>query len=120
MATAEVEKCRRKLARSYALLARERLDAHESGSPGFQRQRRFLTYWLQRQFLSHYFTAPPRWRMFIRRFGGRRALPDFCVIGPAKAATSDLAVSLMLHPNVMTPLVKEIWDTDPQSWRRAY
>jgi hypothetical protein len=58
--------------------------------------------------------------MFIRKFGGMRTLPDFCVIGPAKCGTSDLAVSLMLHPNVMTPFIKEVWDTDPQSWRTAY
>src|SRR5262249_26340903 len=112
MTTAEIEKRRRRLSRAYELLARERLQAHESGSRGFRRRLRHLTYRLQCQFLSHYFSPPPRWRRLIRRFGGRRVLPDFCVIGPAKAATSDLAVTLMLHPNVVTPLVKELWDTD--------
>lgn len=56
----------------------------------------------------------------LRRFGGRRVLPDFGVNAPIKSGTSDLAVSLMLHPNVATPLVKEFWNPDPQSWRIYY
>jgi hypothetical protein len=116
----DMERARRKLSRSYDLLARDRLDLHGYGSTGWQRSRRKLAYLLQRQFLAHYFAAAPRWRMFIRRFGGKRTLPDFCLIGPAKAGTSDLAVSLMLHPNVMTPLIKELWDIDPEAWRIAY
>jgi hypothetical protein len=120
MTTRQMDRSRRKLSRSYDLLAQERLDAHESGLHGLQGGRRQLAYLLQRQFLSHYFSAAPRWRMLIRRFGGRRTLPDFCVIGPAKSGSSDLAVSVMLHPNVMTPFIKELWDTDPQAWRIAY
>lgn len=120
MSTQDIERARRRLSRSYDLLARDRLDLHGHGATGWQRRRHKLAYLAQRQFLSHYFDAAPRWRMFVRKFGGPRTLPDFCLIGPAKAGTSDLAVSLMLHPNVMTPFIKELWDPDPQAWRIAY
>jgi len=86
MTIAELERRRRKLSRSYALLARERQLAHESGSGGIQRRRRDFSHWLQRQFLSHYFSAAPRWRLFIRKFGGPRVLPDFCIIGPSSSS----------------------------------
>src|SRR6185312_2488114 len=49
-----------------------------------------------------------------------RALPDFCIVGPAKSGTSDLAVTIMAHPNVLSPLVKEVPSTDPLSWRPFY
>lgn len=120
MSTPDIDKARRRLSQSYDLLARDRLDVHGHGATGWQRSGRKLAYLVQRQFFSHYFDAAPRWRMFIRKFAGPRALPDFCLIGPAKAGTSDLAVSLMLHPNVMTPFIKELWDADPQTWRIAY
>ena len=60
------------------------------------------------------------WRQYVRAMGGRRTLPDFCVIGPPKSGTSDLAVSILMHPNVLTPISKEIWDPNPETWRLAY
>lgn len=47
-------------------------------------------------------------------------MPDFCLVGPIKSGTSDLAVSLMLHPNVLTPLAKEFSGSDPEGWRYFY
>lgn len=67
---------------------------------------------IKRQFLSHYFGEPPEWRIALRGWFGRRTLPDFCVIGPMKAGTSDIAMNLLLHPSVMTPLSKEIWPAE--------
>lgn len=67
---------------------------------------------LERQFLDHYFGGPPEWRVRLRNMSPDRTPPDFSVIGPFKAGTSDLATSLLLHPCVMTPLSKEIASTD--------
>lgn len=68
--------------------------------------------WLQftvtRQFFSHYFGNPPSWRVAIRSHSNRRTFPDFCLIGPIKAGTSDIATTLLLHPCVIQPLAKEI------------
>jgi hypothetical protein len=75
---------------------------------------------LQRQFLPHYFYSPPSWRVWLRRFASERALPDFCMIGPPKSGTSDLAVTIMSHPNIITPLLKEFSSSDPQEWRPYY
>ncbi len=77
---------------------------------------RFIEY----QILPHYFGGPPFWRRFLRKFNGRRTLPDFCVIGPIKSGTSDLAINILLHPNIMTPLAKEIYIADPEKWRIFY
>ena len=75
---------------------------------------------VRRQFLSHYFSYPPRWRLWIRHFDKMRALPDFCVIGPTKSGTSDLALTIMSHPNVLCPLVKELPSSHPPAWKLFY
>lgn len=75
---------------------------------------------VRRQGLPHYFLRAPRWRMLCRTLSPRRVLPDFCVIGPPKSATSDLAVTLMSHPNILCPLVKECGIHDPDLWKPYY
>jgi hypothetical protein len=75
---------------------------------------------LEYQFLQHYFGAPPAWRLLLRKLGGERVLPDFAVIGPIKSGTSDLAVNLMLHPCITTPLAKEFETTNTRAWRLFY
>jgi len=75
---------------------------------------------VRRQFLSHFAAPPPRWRVWVRQIRKDRALPDFCVIGPAKSGTSDLAITIMSHPNVLYPLVKEPPSTDPLAWKQFY
>lgn len=88
---------------------------------------------IERQVLSHYFINPPSWRLRIRGAFGKRTRPDFCITGPAKAGTSDLAVNLLLHPGVMTPLVKEMTmaefhkceiyyptEREKRNWRKRY
>jgi len=116
------EKRFKRLARGYELWTDERL--RELGftprSAGWvdltTRMRRFV----ERQFLPHYFSRPPAWRLFVRGFGGPRVLPDFALIGPIKSGTSDLAVSLMLHPHISVPLAKEFDTTSPEQWRIFY
>jgi len=109
------------LARDYEIVAEWLMEARGYQLPGKKtsaRQRSMRA--LERLFLPHYFGSPPRWRLLARRIGGQRILPDFCLIGPLKAATSDLAVSLLLHPNVIPPLSKEFWERDPEAWRIYY
>lgn len=103
----------RALTRDYELIVQRQL--HESGhssggrADGLIHRFRFA---VERQFLPLYFGSPPRWRLALRAAFGRRTLPDFCVIGPVKAGTSDIATTLLLHPSVMTPLAKEIGEFD--------
>jgi hypothetical protein len=93
---------------------------------GYKSIGRFRTYllrirgFIEQQFLSHYFGAPPRWRMFIRRYGGKRTLPDFCLIGPFKSGSSDMGVNLCLHPAIMMPIAKEFHQRHPEAWRIYY
>lgn len=75
---------------------------------------------VERNLLAHYFAAPPPWRLRLRRISRNRTLPDFFMVGPYKAGTSDLAVSMMTHPNVIPPLSKEFWERDPEQWRVYY
>jgi len=117
----ELERRRSKLTRGYDLVASYRMRELGYGTPPEYRSRwRRMAAMLEYQFLPHYFGTPPDWRLGLRQFGGRRTLPDFCVIGPIKSGSSDLAVSLMLHPNVMTPLAKEFPIGDAESWRIFY
>jgi hypothetical protein len=119
----ELERLRRKLSRSYDLVSSARLLTlgHAPDDLGrLARAWRLFRADLEYQFLPHYFSSPPRWRLFLRGFHGRRTLPDFCVIGPVKSGSSDLAVSLLLHPAVMAPLAKEIRLPDPRAWAIYY
>ena len=113
-----LEQRRRRLTRGYQIATQYRVTTlgFSRREPAWER----LSCWVERQFLPHYFGLPPKWRLYARLAGGRRTLPDFCVVGPPKAGTSDLAVSLMLHPHVMTPLAKEFWNPDPAAWRIFY
>ncbi|WP_374089704.1 sulfotransferase domain-containing protein [Methylomicrobium lacus] len=80
----------------------------------------YFSKWIEYQFLEHYFAAVPQWRYFARKVSGPGTLPDFCVVGPIKGGTSDLAVNIMLHPQVMTPLAKEYDSADMDKWRILY
>ncbi len=117
----ELEARRERLSRHYDIMAEVRLEALGYGALA---KRVSLCYrlWrnLEEQFLPHYFHGPPRWRKYIRRFSSKRTLPDFCVVGPSKCGTSDLAVNLILHPNIIPPLSKEFPSPDPDDWRIFY
>lgn len=111
----------KRLSRHYDLLAtaRSKRAGYKTRVPSSTAVRK-LAVRIRGQFLSHYFTEPPKWRLAMRKLARRRTLPDFCVIGPGKTGTSDLAVSIMSHPNVLPPLSKEFWSSDPQTWRKFY
>src|SRR5207249_2118918 len=64
--------------------------------------------------------AVPKWRLWARKFGGPRMLPDFACIGPIKSGTSDLCSYLLQHPCILPPLAKEIMSAVPNAWRRYY
>jgi len=120
MSAAMLERRRRRLSRTYELISTRRLDFSGHRKPDMSARLRRFAALLEHQFLPHYFSGPPNWRLFLRQWRGPRVLPDFCIIGPPKSGTSDLAVSLMQHPNVTTPLSKEFWSPDPQTWRIYY
>jgi hypothetical protein len=42
------------------------------------------------------------------------------VIGPIKSGTSDLAVNIMLHPNILPPISKEFSSSTPEEWSIFY
>lgn len=73
------------------------------------------------QFLSFYFAAVPGWRLFFRElFSKKRIVPDYVMTGPIKNGSSDLVSHLLLHPNIMPPLAKEIDSLRPKNWRAYY
>lgn len=112
---------RTRVMRHYELMARIRNDKFSESAPRRDRlQLRKIANSIELQFLSHYFGQPPRWRKLIRKFAHNRTLPDFGVIGPPKSGTSDLAVSVLSHPNVLLPLAKEIPTADVERWRLYY
>lgn len=111
---------RNRLSIDYQDLTHTWLYAHTSKPGSLTRAAFQLFARVRRQFLPHYFVSPPAWRVRMRQLLKDRALPDFCVIGPAKSGTSDLAITIMSHPNVMCPLVKELAFIDPMDWRPYY
>ncbi|HEX5458882.1 MAG TPA: sulfotransferase domain-containing protein [Steroidobacteraceae bacterium] len=111
---------RSRLIIDYQFQTESRLDTHVGRTDIYRRIALLCFTIFRRQFLTHYFGTPPRWRVWIRKLLKERVLPDFCIIGPAKSGTSDLAVTIMSHPNVLHPLVKEFSSSDPLAWRPFY
>jgi hypothetical protein len=74
--------------------------------------------------------APPRrvsWGRWLPRAltAGRRALPDFVILGAQRAGTTSLYEYLAAHPAVLPALVKEVHYFDehagrPEAWYRAH
>jgi sulfotransferase family protein len=72
------------------------------------------------QFLPHYFSRPPKWRLWLRSLRGPRTLPDFACVGAIKSGTSDLATYLFQHPSILAPLSKEIMTPNTREWLVHY
>ncbi|MDO9107148.1 MAG: hypothetical protein Q7U57_19575 [Methylovulum sp.] len=116
-----IEKKRNRLSRSYQLWSEyKRMCNGHMPEEDLPSKLQYLSKLLEYQFLPHYFGSPPTWRTILRKLNGKRTLPDFCVIGPIKSGTSDLAVNIMLHPNIMPPIAKEFYLSDPEEWRIFY
>lgn len=111
---------RRKLSIDYDYYTRDADGAPKDKSSSVYRAARLCGYKIRRQFLAHYFQSPPRWRTLLRQISKQRILPDFGVIGTVKSGTTDLAATLLSHPNVLCPLVKEFDSTDPADWKKFY
>ncbi len=121
MDAAAIERKRNRLSRAYQLVSEYRnIRSGYVSDDDLPSKLQYIAKLLEYQFLPHYFGPPPSWRMLLQKFGGKRTLPDFCVIGPIKSGTSDLAVNIMLHPNIMAPLSKEFYIPDPEDWRIFY
>jgi hypothetical protein len=80
----------------------------------------FLWELLRQQTYPHYWSMPPPWRLRLRRLTGPRVLPDFFIASPIKSGTTDLYTTLLLHPNIMTPLAKEFYPTNLARFRDYY
>ena len=119
---AALTRLRNRLMRHYNIVAEMRMEAWAPAQSNTRITRSLhnLKRWFEVQLLGHYFAQPPAWRKYLRGLRGNRTLPDFCIIGPPKCATSDLATSVLLHPNVIPPLAKEIHSPDAESWRLYY
>src|SRR3954470_171545 len=64
---------------------------------------------LQWQFLPYYFTAPPSWRVHLRKLSSAsRVSPDFLALGAVRSGTTTLADYIMQHRCVVLPLAKEL------------
>lgn len=76
---------------------------------------------IEYQFLPYYFGEVPEWRVKIRKlFPKERIVPDYVMTGPSKSGSSDLVSHLLTHPNIMTPLAKEIRLYANRDWRLYY
>lgn len=111
---------RSRLSIDYDLYTRSAMGITQSGVNPLVRAATLCGYKLRRQFLPHYFQSPPRWRMLLRSTATQRILPDFGVIATVKSGTTDMAATVMSHPNVLCPLVKEFDSVDPLEWRKFY
>jgi len=82
---------------------------------------RLIVMQLEYQFLPYYFGGVPKWRVWMRRFLSKnRVVPDYVMIGPMKSGSSDLVSHLLLHPNIMVPLAKEIDALKGKDWHAYY
>lgn len=116
-----IQNKRKKLSRSYQLITEYNcLRRGYLSKDKLPSNIEYFSKWLEYQFLDHYFGAVPLWRLLARQYSGKRTLPDFCIVGPIKSGTSDLAVNILLHPNVMLPLAKEYYTADIEKWRTLY
>ena len=82
---------------------------------------RVISLFTEFQFLPYYFGGVPKWRVIARGlFSKKRIVPDYVMTGPIKNGSSDLVTHLLLHPNIMHPLSKEIRSLRPKNWRAYY
>lgn len=110
-----------KIQRAFDLDASHRLYRAMSASEQRRNFWRHLAERIRFHFLPFFFGHPPKWRMRMRRLASRnRVVPDFAVIGPIKSGTSDMAVMLMCHPNIVRPFVKEVRPFFPRRAVAAY
>ena len=87
----------------------------------FYRLPRMIRGAVEYQFLPYYFARAPRWRVLVRKlWSAERIAPNYVMTGPIKNGSSDLATHLLLHPDVMHPLAKEINSLRDRDWRVYY
>lgn len=76
---------------------------------------------IEYQFLTYYFARVPKWRVFVRKLARqKRIVPNYVMTGPTKNGSSDLVSHLLMHPNVMHPLAKEIRALRLKDWHVYY
>jgi len=92
-----------------------------SDSPLRYRLLRLIKVAMEYQFLSYYFSHVPEWRLFYRELISKeRIAPNYVMTGPGKSGSSDLVSHLLVHPNVVAPLVKEPEMHKKRNWRMCF
>lgn len=110
-----------RLFRSFEIITEYRELIIHSKDGFIRRLPRIISLYAEFQFLPYYFSAVPKWRLFARGLNSRhRIVPDYVMTGPIKCGSSDLVSHLLLHPNIMPPLAKEIQQLRPKNWRAYY
>src|SRR5690349_12384942 len=92
----------KRLMSAYQLENQMKLARYE-GLTTFATRMNYKILTLKYQFLPHYFSSVPKWRLLLRSLGGQRTLPDFACVGSIKCGTSDLATYLFQHPCILPP-----------------
>ncbi len=108
-----------RLMEAYELETRRRVARYEGLTTRADRLR-YAMLTLKYQFLPHYFSQVPSWRVRLRSLEGPRTLPDFACVGPIKSGTSDLATYMFQHPSILAPLSKEVTSWNPSDWLPYY
>lgn len=108
-----------RLTETYSLITQKRLAGHE-GRQTLANRINGKALVLRNQFLPHYAGKPPKWRLWLRSFGGERTLPDFACVGALKSGTSGLSAYLFQHPCILPPLSKEINSWNTSDWFKYY
>ncbi|MFQ3244135.1 MAG: hypothetical protein ACI9SP_000762 [Arenicella sp.] len=76
---------------------------------------------IEYQFLTYYFARVPKWRLLVRKLvSKKRIVPNYVMTGPIKNGSSDLVSHLLMHPNIMHPLAKEMMSLQLKNWRAYY
>ena len=87
----------------------------------FKQMLRLLSGVIEYQFLDYYFAKVPRWRILARKLSGKkRIVPNYVMIGPIKCGSSDLVSHLLMHPNIIPPIAKELEQLRIPDWRLYY
>ncbi|ODB36264.1 hypothetical protein BB427_16170 [Pseudoalteromonas sp. BMB] len=81
-----------------------------SGKSVFSELPKVIAGHIEYQFLTYYFSDPPKWRLAARKLTpkSKRIVPDYIMTTTPKSGSSDLVSHLLTHPNVMHPLAKEV------------
>ncbi|BCE03393.1 sulfotransferase domain-containing protein [Marinicellulosiphila megalodicopiae] len=110
----------KKIFRSFEIITEFRNIAH-SDKNIFLNIPKIASLFFEYQFLSYYFGGVPKWRVMLRKLiSKKRIVPNYVMTGPIKSGSSDLVSHLLMHPNIMSPLAKEIDSLNAKQWQSYF